>query len=63
MYELFENKEFIKIILHITPAISNFLECVKCLSNQKTNEQIILMDFNKILLKYSVLLFEVSMCL
>lgn len=63
MYQLFANNEVIKIILHITPAISHFLECVKCLSKQKIKEQIILMDSNKNLLKYSLLLFEVSRCL
>lgn len=63
MCELFTDSGFIKMILFITPAISKFLECVKCLSKQKTKEHIILMDYNKTLLKYTVLLFEVNRCL
>lgn len=62
MCQLFTDSEFIKMILYITPAISKFLESVKCLSKQKTKEHIILMDSNKTLLKYIVLLFEVSGC-
>lgn len=58
--QLFDDCKFIKMILFITPAISKFLECVKFLSKQKTKEHIILMDSNKTLLKYTVLLFEVS---
>jgi len=60
MCQLFDDCEFIKLILFITPAISKFLECVKLLSKLKTKEHIILMDSNKFLLKYTVLLFEVS---
>lgn len=60
MCELFADNEFNKKILFITPAISKFLESVKLLSKQKTKEHIILMDSNKTLLKYVVLLFEVS---
>lgn len=63
IYQLFADSEFIKMILYITPAISKFLECVQFLSKQKTKEHIILMDCNKTLLKYTVLLFEVSRCL
>lgn len=58
--QLFDDSKFIKMILFITPAVSKFLECVKFLSKQKTKEHIILMDSNKTLLKYTVLLFEVS---
>jgi len=64
--ELFTDSEFIKIILYITPAISKFLECVKLLSNHNIEDHIILMDKTKTyttLLKYTVLLFEVSRCL
>ncbi|VVC25146.1 Hypothetical protein CINCED_3A023792 [Cinara cedri] len=57
--QLFDDSKFIKMILFITPAISKFLECVKFLSKKKTKEHIILMDSNKTLLKYTVLLFEV----
>jgi len=60
MSQLFEDSEFIKILLLLTPAISKFLECVKFLSKQKAKEHIILMDSNKTFLKYTVLLFEVS---
>jgi len=60
MSQLFEDSKFIKIIFLLTPAISNFLECVKLLSKQKAKEHINLMDSNKTLLKYTVLLFEVS---
>lgn len=60
MCQVFVENDFIKTILCITPAISTFLECVKLLSKQKTREHIILMDSNKTLLKYTVLLFEVS---
>ncbi|CAH1724958.1 unnamed protein product [Aphis gossypii] len=59
MSQLFEDSKFIKVILLLTPAISNFLECVKFLSKQKSKEHIILMDSNKTLLKFTVLLFEV----
>jgi len=62
MCELFTDSEFIKMILYITPAISKFLECVKLLSKHNTKKHIILMDSNKTLLKYTVLLFEVSRC-
>lgn len=60
MCQLFVDSKFIKMMLYITPAVSTFLECSKFLSNQKTNEDSILMDFNKTILKYTVLLFEVS---
>lgn len=60
MCELFADSKFNKKLLFITPAISKFLESVKLLSKQKTKEHIILMDSNKTLLKYVVLLFEVS---
>lgn len=60
MCELFADIEFNKKILFMTPAISKFLESVKLLSKRKTKEHIILMDSNKTLLKYVVLLFEVS---
>lgn len=62
MCQQFSDTEFIKMILYITPAVSTFLECVKFLSKQKTKEHIILMDSSKTFLKYTVLLFEVSMC-
>lgn len=60
MCQLFSESDFNKKILFMTPAISKFLECVKTLSKYKTKEQIILMDSNKTLLKYTILLFEVS---
>jgi len=60
--KLFTDNGFTKMISYITPAISTFLECVKLLSKQNTKEHIILMDSNKNLLKYTVLLFEVSRC-
>lgn len=60
MSQLFEDSKFIKIIWFLTPAISKFLECVKYLSKHNSKEHIILMDSNKTLLKYTVLLFEVS---
>lgn len=63
MCQLFEDNKFTKMILLLTPAISKFLECVKLLSKQKTKEHIILMDSNKTLLKYTVLLFEASRAL
>lgn len=59
MSQLFEDNKFTKTILLFTPAISRFLECVKLLSKQKAKEHIFLMDSNKILLKYTVLIFEV----
>ncbi|XP_025420820.1 huntingtin [Sipha flava] len=58
MCQLFEDNKFIKMVLLFTSAISKFLECVKLLSKQKTKEHIILMDSNKTLLRYTVLLFE-----
>jgi hypothetical protein len=60
MCQLFEDNKFIKMVLLFTSAISKFLECVKLLSKQKTKEHIILMDSNKTLLRYTVLLFEVN---
>lgn len=60
MSQLFEDSKFIKIIWLLTPAISKFLECVKFLSKHNSKEHIILMESNKTLLKYTVLLFEVS---
>lgn len=63
MSQLFEDSKFIKTIFLLTPAISKFLENVKFLSKQKAKEHIILMDSNKTLLKYTVLLFEVSISL
>lgn len=60
MCQLFADSEFIKIMLFVTPAITKLLESVKLLSKQKSKEHIILIDSNKSLLKYTVLLFEVS---
>lgn len=63
MCRLFADTELVKTILSYTPAISKFFECVKFLSTLKTKEHIILMDSNKTLLKYCVLLFEVRQLL
>lgn len=60
MNQLFEDSKFIKTIWFLIPAISKFFECVKFLSKLNSKEHLILMDSNKTLLKYTVLLFEVS---
>jgi len=60
MSQLFEDSKFIKIIWFLTPAISKFFECVEFLSKHNSKEHIISMESNKNLLKYTVLLFEVS---
>jgi len=60
MSQLFEDSKFIKTIWFLTPAISKFYECVEILSKHNSKKHIILMDSNKTLLKYTVLLFEVS---
>lgn len=60
MIQLFEDSKFIKIIWFLTPAISKFLECVKFLSKHNSREHIISIESNKNLLKYTVVLFEVS---
>jgi len=60
MCQLFADSEFMKMMLFVIPAISKLLESVKLLSKQKAKEHIILMDYKKSLLKFTVLLFEVS---
>ncbi|XP_050533729.1 huntingtin isoform X2 [Daktulosphaira vitifoliae] len=58
MYELFADKSMIKVILHIIPAVTTFLECVKNLSKYKAKGHIILMNSNKTLIKFTVFIVE-----
>ncbi|XP_050429862.1 huntingtin isoform X2 [Adelges cooleyi] len=58
MCELFEDKELVKSALQIIPAVTQFLECVKCLSKYKNKKHIILMDSNKTLLKFTIFMVE-----